>query len=372
MRIGVLTLPFNNNYGGYLQAYALMTVLKKTGHDVELINRRHNRISLLFKIRYFIKTLIKMIVGVKCCPLILDQEKAYKKRGELMMPFVDKYISPKTKPLYSTSEIRKECQGKYDVIVVGSDQVWRPEYVPNIENYFLDFIKQQTVRRIAYAASFGERYPKYSNDQVARCGYLLSMFDDVSIREESGVDVMNDFKWQTKKTPMVVLDPTMLLDKTHYEALITSNIPQNKYVFIYVLDEIQEAQVMINAIVTKLDCAEKHIIDTKTWKSPNYKMPSVEDWLRGIHNSEFVITDSFHGTVFSIIFNKPFLVYENNGRGADRFHTLLHHFGLDDRVVSDIADVDMIMRKPINWIDINDRIKEEREKSIMFISNAIE
>lgn len=371
MRIGILTLPFNNNYGGYLQAYALMTVLKQMGHEVELINRRSNRISLSVQIRYFIKTLIKMVLGLEHGSLILDIEKEHNKRGKLIIPFVDKNIYPKTKSLFSTKDLTDECKDRYDAIIVGSDQVWRPDYVPNIENFFLDFMKHYSVKRISYAASFGVCHPKYSKGQIMQCGKLLSMFDDVSVREESGANVMKDFGWHTKKKLAVVLDPTMLLDKSYYETLIINNRSPEKYVFTYVLDESQEAQAIVNIAVSTLNCTEKCIIDTKKWKYPDYRMPSIEEWLWGICNAEFVVTDSFHGTAFSIIFNKPFLVYENKGRGADRFHTLLCHFGLENRIVSDIADVDRIIRQSINWNHVNDRLKEEKEKSVGFISRAL-
>ncbi len=371
MRIGILTLPFNNNYGGYLQSYALMTVLKRMGHDVELIYRRHNRRPLMLRAKRFVKELIKALVGRRHGSIIPNQEKEYRERGELMMSFVDKYISPKTKPLYSTLELTNVCMGRYDAIVVGSDQVWRPDFVPNIEDFFLGFIRQDTIRRIAYAASFGGRFPLYSKEEKTQCGELLSMFDDVSIREESGVNIMRDFGWLRKKTPEVVLDPTMLLEKICYEAIVNNHIPREKYVCTYVLDESQDAQAMIDVVVSMLNCAERSIIDTKTWKSPNYKMPSIEKWLGEIYNAEFVVTDSFHGTVFSIIFNKSFIVYENKGRGADRFHTLLRHFGLEDRIATGIADVNRVMGQQINWKYVNDKIQEKRIKSLEFISKAL-
>ncbi len=112
MKIGMLTLPFNNNYGGYLQAYALMTVLKGMGHDVELIYRKHNYRPLSLRIKYFIKTWVKCLLGQKHELFIMDQEKELRYKGQALMTFVDKYIAPKTIPLFSTAQLRKECKGK--------------------------------------------------------------------------------------------------------------------------------------------------------------------------------------------------------------------------------------------------------------------
>lgn len=143
MRIGILTLPFNNNYGGYLQAYALLTVLKQMGHDVELIYRRHNKRPLKYRLLYVFKTVVKCILRIPYGPLIPSLEYDHRHAGKMMLPFVDKNISPKTKPYFTTASMEKSCKGKYDVVIVGSDQIWRPIYVPNINDFFLEFIKDQ-------------------------------------------------------------------------------------------------------------------------------------------------------------------------------------------------------------------------------------
>ena len=133
--IRILTLPFNNNYGGYLQAYALMTVLKRMGHDVELIYRRPNRSPFFRRLIYPLKTLVKIILRRPHGSFIMNPESDLRRSWKLLMPFVDKYISPRTKPYYTTTDMEKSCIGKYDVVIVGSDQVWRPLYVPNIKKY---------------------------------------------------------------------------------------------------------------------------------------------------------------------------------------------------------------------------------------------
>lgn len=358
MRIGILTLPFNNNYGGYLQAYALMTVLKQMGHEVELINRRSNRISLSVQIRYFIKTLIKMVLGLEHGSLILDIEKEHNKRGELIMPFVEKNISPKTKSLFSTKELTDECKDRYDAIIVGSDQVWRPDYVPNIENFFLDFMKYHSVKRISYAASFGTNNPHYSDIEKQKCGDLISLFDAVSVREESGIEVIHKFGWKAKHKE-VVLDPTMLIDIKEYQQFIG---PINeKYVLSYILDMNEVKRDLINCISKALS----HPI--KIFSIKGKKLPSMETWLSSLCHANFIITDSFHGTVFAILFNRPFIVWANKERGIDRFTSLLKLFGLERRIVFDNRSIIKLVNENIDWESVNYKLEINKNKSRAFL-----
>ena len=371
MKIGILTLPFNNNYGGYLQAYALMTVLKNIGHDVELIYRKHNKRPLSLRVKYFLKTFIKCCIGRKHGRLLLDQDKELREKGVNIMPFVDTYISPKTKQLFSTKTLGKLCNNRYDAIIVGSDQVWRPDYVPNIQNFFLNFIHNDKIIKISYAASFGERKPKYTEQERIECGQLIQLFDHVSLREDSGLCVIKDFGWKTKISPKIVLDPTMLLDKAHYERLLTQNGSNGDYVCTYLLDDNSITNDLTETIVKTLNIPKVSILDEKNWKKSTYKMPSIEYWLQRIHDAKFVVTDSFHGTVFCILFNVPFIVYNNQGRGSDRFLTLLGHFGLEDRLVSDVSNIDKLMKSDILWEDTNLKIQNKKKESLSYLYSSI-
>ena len=100
-------------------------------------------------------------------------------------------------------------------------------------------------------------------------------------------------------------------------------------------------------------------------------MPSIEYWLQRIHDAKFIVTDSFHGTVFCILFNVPFIVYNNQGRGSDRFLTLLGHFGLEDRLVSDVSNIDKLMKSDILWEEINLKIKPKQEESLDYIYSTL-
>lgn len=369
MKIGIITLPFNNNYGGYLQAYALMTVLKDMGHDVELIYRRCNKRPMSYRIKHTIKTIMKIVLGMNHGPIIANIEKEHRMRGKNMMTFVDKYISPKTRPLFSTDELLHECKGKYDAIVVGSDQVWRPIYVKGlIGNMFLDFTKGWNVRRIAYAASFGTESPEYTDEEKEFCGRLIENFDAVSVREQNGLYVFEDFGWKVKN-PKLVLDPTMLLSIDDYNKVLSQeeNIAKGK-IFCYVLDKSNEVKTILSKTQKLINKAIYEITDIQKGDTV---LPSIEIWMSAIRDSDFVITDSFHGTVFAIIFNKPFIVYANKNRGMDRFRTLLNHFGLEYRIANSSSSVNEIITEQVNWDSINEIFRRKKEVSINFLEGIL-
>jgi len=370
MKIGVMTIPFNNNYGGYLQAFALITTLKSLGHDAVLINRMPQNWPLFRRVRYFIKSLIKVILLRKCDSLFLSKERSIQRKGRLMLKFVDSYI-PKTKPVRSSRELSKLTKSSFDVVVFGSDQLWRPDYVPNITDFFGAFLKRRNVCRIAYAASFGNGNPQYTEKERVQCGKEISKFRSISLRESSGLDVIKKMKWKTVR-PEIVLDPTMLLDVECYNSKMFEKKSESvSKLFCYVLDSSNEAEKIIKRVSEVSDLDVYNIIDSKLWKCADYLLPPIEDWICGIRDAAFVITDSYHGTVFSILFNKPFAVCVNKKRGADRFFSLLEQFGLMDRIVCSEGDAERVWKKKIDWIAVNEAIQIKRKASLDFLKNAL-
>lgn len=371
MKIGILTLPFNNNYGGYLQAYALMTSLKQQGHDVELIYRRHNKkkTTIAENLRYFIKQLTKSAVRLKLYPLLQIPETDYRRKGKNMLTFVDKYIVPKTQAIYSSDSLAKICSNQYDAVIVGSDQVWRAIYVPNVEDYYLRFISDERIVKISYAASFGSNRPEYTEKQIAECGKLLTLFNAVSVREDSGINVVESFGWIYPNLH-VVLDPTLLLPREHYITLI-QDVPKQKSCksfLCYILDEKAELLEYINEFYKLLTMKPFHVIGPK---SSDCVFPSIETWLQCFNDASFVVTDSYHGVVFCILFNTPFAVYVNQHRGGDRFISLLNKLGLCNRIISSLPDVERLVNDKICWEEVNEKLSKERKKSLDFLENAL-
>lgn len=374
MRIGILTLPFNNNYGGYLQAYALMTVLKRMGHEVELINRRRNKPSLKQRIKYFLLGIRGLMVKSKKHNFFIDGEKEYMHRGKAMLGFVEKNILPMTAPIYNAKDLQMKYGAKYDVYIVGSDQVWRPIYVPDVRDYFFRFVTGNVAKKIAYAASFGTSHPEYNHDICNEICRLITRIDHIGLREVEMRDVIQNYGWQPKRPMEVVLDPTMLLTREHYLDIIKDwkpTVKSQEKLLDYILDHNMQTERLLVKAEEFLCVKRSDIIDTKHWKEKKYVMPSIEEWLYSIANAEFMITDSFHGTVFSILFNTPFAVHINNNRGADRFHTLLGHFNLQNRIVKNEKELVDILQISTDWDSVNKMLEKKRQASMSFLKKSI-
>ena len=360
MKLGVLTLPFNNNYGGYLQCYALMTILKQMGHEVELIYRRPNRRPLKYRLKIVIRNILRMLRNKDIASLIPDIEKELRYKGQNMMSFVDKHLSPRTLPLYTSKEFHECTENKYDAIVVGSDQIWRPEYVSSIRDFFLFGIKDKHVKRVAYAASFGVNNPIFNEEEKNDCGSAISKFSAVSLREEGGIDIIKRFGWKCN-TLQVVLDPTLLLKREHYDSLLprTKSMSYGK-VCCYVLDWSEHKEQAVNRISHDTGLEILYILEPVQKDSPYYKMSSIEEWLSAIRDSAMVITDSYHGTVFSIIFQKPFIFMGNATRGDARIESLFDLLGIDSKNTTQI-----------NHDQVCNKITDLRKSSIDFIKSAL-
>ncbi len=367
MKIGILTLPFNNNYGGYLQCYALMSVLKGMGHDVYLINRRHNHVKI--SLSAYVKGLIKQYIFGKLSPYTTKaREQLYRRNGNRMMSFVDKYIQPRTNELYSSRDFKHLDDYNFDALIVGSDQVWRAKYVPNIEDFYFSFVAGRNVKRISYAASFGTDEAEYSNEDRQVCGNLISTFDAISVRESSGIDLLcNKYGWTTKAPVEVHLDPTMLLTKEHYEQFVNKPASDKKTLFCYILDDVENKKPLLKSIAEALNC------ELSIFSLVQSDLPSIEDWLSSIRNAEYVITDSFHGTVFSILFNRQFVALGNINRGLSRFEELLGKFGLNstlfERVIID-SIVNTLKTKQ-DWACVNEVLCSERIRSFRYLDSNL-
>lgn len=374
MRIGILTQPLLANYGGILQAYALQTVLKRMGHKVVTFDDpRYLKIDIC----QIVKRAYQRYVHKKANTGMLNEVRfnrdAYFIR-KYTQPFINRNISRKI--VRNFSEL---SESDYDAIVVGSDQVWRPMYNACIEDMYLDFARHWSVKRLAYAASFGSSEWEYTESQTNVCSELVKLFDAVSVREDSGVGICSRYLGYDKAIHL--LDPTMLLEAKDYELLVVSshsacrNSCNKGGLFCYILDETEEKNMLANLMATRQGL-EYFKVGAKTddvhAKMKDRIQPPVERWLRAFMDAEYVLTDSFHGCVFSIIFNKPFWVIGNESRGMARFDSLLKMFGLEDRLLSKYDDIDSVdFSKPIDWGSVNRIKKDWQEKSYTFLNSNL-
>lgn len=370
-KIAILTQPLGHNYGGIIQNYALQKVLKQLGHQPETINRVGNRHtsklrSILSKAKQFVYK------------YLLQKNVLTKKQRELIIKdnvkFLKKYINRSV--LINTNNDLSEYfkNNKFDAVIVGSDQTWRPKYSPNIYNYYLDFLKDNNqIKKLAYASSFGTAEWEYTEKQTKIVKQLVKQFHAISVREAAGVDLCRE---KLGVEAVHLLDPTLLLTAEDYSELI--NQPKaNKELFTYVLDESKEKQDFIQFIGKELKL-KQHInqaqkFDAKV-KRPLEEliMPPLEGWLQGFRDAEFVITDSFHGTVFSIINKKPFIALVNVERGASRFESILSKLGLEDRMVYDVNAFDpSLLHKNIDYETVHLKLNALKEESLNFLKDNL-
>jgi hypothetical protein len=372
MKIGILTHYLHYGYGGVIQNYALQTVLKSLGHDAVTLRCAYNKkVGIKLRIRSWLSMIAHIILRIDTRSITAKQDVFVTKEVE---PFIREYINV-TRENNSTSSFRRATiEEKCDALVVGSDQIWRRGF-PYVKECYLNFAQDLNVKKVAYAASFSQDEWEYDNEFTKVCKKLAERFDAISVREKSAVNLCKKYFGVDAD---FVLDPTLLLEKEDYIELYKKNEVKREDgdLFTYVLDKTGDKEAIINMISVKLgkkryECMPQYSTTYFNIKNhPNECVyPPITQWLRSINEAELVVTDSFHGMVFCIIFNRPFFVLVNEDRGAARFYSLLKLFGLESRIINKIDDVDVI--SPIDWYSVNQIKKEWKEKSISFLKKAL-
>jgi len=376
-RVAVITFfQSQDNYGQLLQCFALQKILQKLGTSPCVIRygfHRHYYHCLPWK-DMFSKTGF-YILQKNLNSLYYEKIKAkYPNRG--FNRFRHNHIHF-THRCYNSLEDLQRNPPKADIYITGSDQVWAQLISSdNNRSFFLDF-GGKTVKRIAYAPSFAlDNYPKDLWDDLRQ---LLKKLNAVSVREKTGVSICEKVGIHAQ----LVLDPTLLLTHDDYNFL-SSTVINHKYCFAYHVnistsEELQWASVSKYneryGIKTYATFANPHDnIDMRILVGAEYVYPTIPQWLGWIKNAEFVLTSSFHGIIFSILFHVPFVVClreESMYAGNDRVITLLNSLYLDDRILSSGTCIENILSKKINWIDVDTRLSALRLDSLAFLSKNI-
>ena len=381
MKIGILTQPLHNNYGGILQNYALQQILIQMGIDPVTIDHTSRRLSwwknILFKTYYFGWLLLhpSFYKDQKYQPTSKENAIICKNTGR----FINKYIN-KTDPFHCDKDLQVIIKdGNFDGYVVGSDQCWRPIYSGGfLKEMFLNFASEDT-KRVAYAASFGTDQWEFTSQMTEECARLAKRFDLITVREASGVTLCREHLGVEAKH---VLDPTMLLNREDYENVVKAEQEPASpgTLFYYILDPSDEKRGLMERMAAEcgmqlFSTMPKFQVENRTKWAVKHRIedcvfPSVTSWLRGFMDAEMTVIDSFHGVVFSIIFNKPFWVIGNKKRGNARFESLLGMFGLEDRMISpdDFSAVDW--QSPINWHCVNEIREREKARCVGLLKDA--
>lgn len=365
--IGIITLNGFFNYGNRLQNYALQTALEKLNFKVETIWWSKTKNLTMEKGIITLKNIRRHILNrhgfreFGARDFVANSVKEYN-----MKKFNDKYIHT-----VFDYNIANDLNDRYDYFVVGSDQVWNPHFAAyNHENMHLTFAEPQ--KRIAYAASYGvaEIPNKYRN----LIKDALKGMKAISTREQAGADIV---KRLTGMDVPVLIDPVGLLTQQEWNAIAEqpSYIKDEKYVLTYFLGNVQqEIQNEINEVAQEKNLTIINLMDKSKF---DYYSSSPQEFIWLIKNCEIMYTDSFHGTIFSIIMNRPFVVVsrqvKHKGHNMDsRIDTILNTFNLSHRKVSPQNTLSREDLFNISYGETEAVLKREQERSMEFLKKALD
>lgn len=364
-KIGLLTFQNAYNHGAVLQMYGLVTAIKNLGYDITVINYRNE-----YFLEYYIYG-FSFIRSNKYSNKYKTIERLLKNpghffgtisRGKKMARFIDDFI-PISK--WVTRDELSDLNNEYDTFIVGSDQVWNMSLSDYDTTYYLDFVDDCN-RRISYAASIGKEYiTGFEYDLMAK---NLKCYDRISVREKKAQEIIKE-KFGLDSD--VVLDPTLLHDGNFWSKVAdrSKRIPQKPYLLIYMIQKSTNL-IRIAERIAKEEKLEILTIFGAKIESKHRTMrdASIEDFLGLIKNAKYTFVTSFHGLVFSILFNTPFYyelaksIPNTNSRLID----LCSMLGLSDREITD-----NVSHRQIDWKDVNSKLEIKREESIEWLRKTL-
>ena len=378
MKIGIIThWKDNDNYGAALQSYALQRYLRNIGQEAYVIRyyQCEDSLSLKEKILLVLKNPLLPIKIYRAKHTVDNSAEWNKLRN--FQAFRNKQIAFSDKEYHGLTEI-KSNPPIADMYITGSDQVWHnPLTNRHSWPYFLDFGSPQT-KRVSYAASFGRNYfPCVDENKFKE---LLSAFDMISMREESGRKILKERGFESVRC----LDSTLLLDYEHYKSLMTPKKYNKPFVFYYTVNITDTNEIYWDKI--------KRLFEKKGWLNvvttgagygpaeelfdgAIYDYATVEEWLSNIYYSNLVVTASFHGIAFSLLLRKDFVYMPlkgKNSKGNDRITDLLESVGLMSRVAKSWEDVQKLVDLHLDYGNIDDStFKMLRQQSYEFLNKAM-
>ena len=413
MKVAIFTLPLVNNYGGILQAYALQRALESYGFEAPVVNLKIRQRGLFS--RDYLKFLLAKLIYFK---KYKNAEFSTLRYYADTQRFIARNIET-TREIYSPAALKRLFeQEQFGACVLGSDQVFNPPYFDAFENDFsLGFAPHGCIK-IAYAASFGGESFKGARDLELHKANLAK-FKAISVRERNGTALCESVFGISGAA--FVLDPTLLAGREVFEKFISpaangvklgvvefaqsdagrteadgvqdaaktdgaaqnlngtaadivdtafsaqdtgenavcaANAAQKGQIFAYILDQNESKSEILKSVSEREGLGVREVNDKAN-------RVSIEEWLSLIAGAQLVITDSFHGCAFSILFNKPFFAFINENRGSSRFYSLFESFELQDRIIKSASDVSL--SKQVDWARVNEILSRRREASREFL-----
>lgn len=359
MKIGIVTITNGQNYGNRLQNYALQEILKELGHEPETIwndTGAWENLRVYSRLKYWVKSKLH----IKYTPRI--------DRVVKFTAFNRKHILW-SKYSVSVSNLPTNLSREYDCFISGSDQVWNPYYKRTSDIDFLSFAKRE--QKIAYAASLG--VDKIEPEHEKLFEKYLGDFPMISVREKQGAVILQNI---LKREIPVMPDPTVLLQKERWDKIKKKpkKVGENeKYILTYFLGENKSAMEFAGKVSQQLGCKLISLEDcyAEGWENPYFISMDPGEFLWLIEHAEKILTDSFHGCVFSVLFHKQFLVYPREFKVSlgSRIQQLLHSYHLEKHMASNDYEVNLKILDEIVCAD--DILRSEREKGINFLKRSL-
>lgn len=366
-KVEVITLQRVPNYGSVLQGYATQKVIEKLGYEVELINyypQRMHMFAMLKRLKYKNDKLRKSLGLRTIARLVIIP--SYIKRFRVFNKFTKEHIKMTDKQ-YITFEDLKNDIPKADIYCTGSDQVWNSKWNEGIDySLFLDFLPENK-KRITYAASFGKA--ELEDFEIDETRKMLKRYDAISVREKSGVDIIRKLGIENVTN---VVDPTLLLNGDDWRRLSSNKHKDEKYILVYNLNRNKKidnyAKKLSKETGLKIYYLSYQLHELyKTGKM--FCNPNVEDFISLIDNAQYVITDSFHATAFSLNLNTQFVIVYPK-KYSTRLQSILELLELENRVAKDEDDMGVV-EKNIDFEKVNKKIESMRMESLEWLNNAL-
>ena len=370
MKVLIITWLKYNNYGTVLQAYALQKKIKMLGYDAKTLDDHGVGFDLLDKNPSKFQIVLKLCSAIIKYPFTRRKKNTnveINKELDVFDKFKNKYIDVE----YNLDD-KRYLNNHYQAFVTGSDQIWSPLKTIFSKHYYLDFVDEQN-SKISYAPSTGQSVCSEEMKQIIKP--LLNDFEYISVRENQGKEILKEL---TDKEVKVVLDPTLLLSKDDWNEIVTKKIEKNKYIFTYFLSDNTWYEDYLNLIEDKQNLKILSLRNDSNLYLNNelYKENiSPEEFLSLIKYAEYVVTDSFHGTIFSMIFEQEFVClkrFEDNttNNQNSRLYNLLKIANLDERFVDKYNQVNLRSKK-IDYNKVNKCLEKEIKESEAYLINAL-
>lgn len=371
MKIGIITITDYTNYGNRLQNYATQEVLRTMGHEVETIPNYLDRNILKKEQMNKIKNMTLNTLIIKFGNII--RRKIYrtsKEKSLLVKSLAFKQFSKEKifeAPFTITSEnISLDIANQYDFFIVGSDQVWNPNFRKGSSIDFLTFAPRN--KRISFSASFG--VSKLPEKYIENYSAWLTDMAHISVREDAGAEIVKEL---TGREVPVLVDPTLMITKEQWLSIskLAIHKPKKPYLLTYFLGEVSpEVRDQINSIAKE---NKLEIIRMADFEDEKRYVADPAEFLHYIYSAEIFLTDSFHGAVFSILFEKPFIIFDRISKTPSmnsRINTLLEKFQLLDRQSQNLNNSDDIFN--IDFSHVSSILDFERKRTLDYLKNALD